>query len=226
LSQLALPLKLQDHAVFETFWGAGNEALLAFVETLCATGDGPGCWIWGAPSTGKSHLLQAICERVGAGAAYLPLSDLRDAGPGILDGMAAQDFVCLDDVPAVAGDPDWEAALFRLFVGAAENRSVMIAAGDAPPRAAGFALADLESRFSMLPAFQLSPLGDDDRQAALQLRARHRGLELPDETAHFLITRQRRDMASLYELLDRLDGEALVAQRRLTIPFVKSVLGS
>jgi hypothetical protein len=31
-------------------------------------------------------------------------------------------------------------------------------------------------------------------------------------------------MASLYRLLDRLDAEALRAQRRLTIPFVKSVL--
>jgi hypothetical protein len=31
-------------------------------------------------------------------------------------------------------------------------------------------------------------------------------------------------MASLYEVLDKLDNEALRAQRRLTIPFVKEVL--
>jgi hypothetical protein len=31
-------------------------------------------------------------------------------------------------------------------------------------------------------------------------------------------------MASLYALLDKLDLEALRAQRRLTIPFVKDVL--
>ncbi len=33
-------------------------------------------------------------------------------------------------------------------------------------------------------------------------------------------------MQSLYELLDKLDLEALRAQRRLTIPFVKDVLES
>lgn len=224
MSQLALPLKLQDHAVFETFWGGGNEALLAFIDGLCSTGDGPGCWIWGAASTGKSHLLQAICDRVGARAAYIPMAELGAAGAGILDGMAARDFVCIDDVHVVAGDRAWEEALFRLFIDASENGCVLTVAADTTPRGAGFALADLESRFSLLPAFQLNPLGDSERQAALQLRARHRGLELPDETASFLITRQRRDMASLYALLDRLDGEALVAQRRLTIPFVKSVL--
>jgi chromosomal replication initiation ATPase DnaA len=32
-------------------------------------------------------------------------------------------------------------------------------------------------------------------------------------------------MASLYGLLDKLDLEALRAQRRLTIPFVRDVLG-
>jgi chromosomal replication initiation ATPase DnaA len=33
-------------------------------------------------------------------------------------------------------------------------------------------------------------------------------------------------MSKLYELLDTLDEAALVAQRRLTIPFIKEVLGS
>jgi DnaA family protein len=40
------------------------------------------------------------------------------------------------------------------------------------------------------------------------------------------MARSKRDMRSLYELLDRLDLEALRAQRRLTIPFVKDVLQS
>ncbi len=45
-----------------------------------------------------------------------------------------------------------------------------------------------------------------------------------EETANYLLTRRKRDMASLYALLDRLDLESLKAQRRLTIPFVKTVL--
>ena len=77
----------------------------------------------------------------------------------------------------------------------------------------------------MLPAFHLRPMPEEDRQKALQLRASHRGLELPDDTARYLITRSKRDMASLYALLDKLDAEALAAKRRLTIPFVKGVVG-
>jgi DnaA family protein len=75
-----------------------------------------------------------------------------------------------------------------------------------------------------LPPFHVQPLADTDRVRALQLRASMRGLDLPVETANYLLTRRKRDMASLYALLDRLDLESLKAQRRLTIPFVKTVL--
>jgi DnaA family protein len=33
-----------------------------------------------------------------------------------------------------------------------------------------------------------------------------------------------RDMAHLYSFLDQLDQASLIAQRRLTVPFVKEVL--
>lgn len=225
MSQLGLPLKLQDHAVFETFWAAGNEGLLAFLDDLCDTPNGPGCWIWGKPATGKSHLLQAVCDRLGDRSIYLPLTDLRSAGPGILDGMAEREFVGVDDVRSVLGEADWERALFALFECATESRSVLLVTSGAPPRDSGCLLPDLESRFSLLPAFHLRPLDERGLQNALKLRAKHRGLELPDETARFLTTRSRRDMASLYALLDTLENEALLARRRLTIPFVKTVIG-
>jgi DnaA family protein len=224
LSQLALPLKLQDHAVFESFWPAGNDALVAYLGELPRSAVGPGCWIWGAAATGKTHLLQAVCERSGDRAVYLPLALLADAGPGILDGLSSRQFVCLDDLHLVAGDAAWELSLFDLYNQLADSGGVVVATAAAAPRECRFDLADLASRFSMLPAFHLLALDEADRIRALQLRARHRGLDLPNETAKFLLNRSKRDMATLYALLDRLDTAALEAKRRLTIPFVKDTL--
>ena len=226
MSQLALPLQLQDHAVFESFWPAGNDALISYLNELTETGNGPGCWVWGAPATGKTHLLQAVCEKQGDRAAYIPLALLADAGPGILDGLSSRQFVCLDDVHLVAGDADWDLALFNLFNLVADSEGILVAAAVAAPREVHFGLADLASRFSLLPAFHLTALDEVDRIKALQLRARHRGLDLPDDTANFLLNRSKRDMASLYALLDQLDTAALAAKRRLTIPFVKETLDS
>ena len=224
MSQLALPLRLQDHAVFETYWAARNEQAVAVVQDIADSPGESGCWLWGPIAVGKSHLLQAACERAGDSAIYLPLGDLLATGPGILDGIADRALLALDDIQCVSGAEDWEMALFTLFNAVSESGGAMIVASTAPQRESGIQLPDLESRLATLPTFQLRSLDETDRAAALQLRARHRGLNLPDETARYLLSRQRRDMASLYALLDRLDAEALAAQRRLTVPFVKSVL--
>ena len=224
MSQLALPLRLADHAVFSSFLGTGNETLVAMLTDLADGGPGQGCWIWGPAATGKTHLLQAMCDRAGDRAVYVPLEMLATAGPAILEGLASRDLICLDDIQAVAGNPPWEAGLFDLCNQLFDAQRTLVVAASMSSRECPIALPDLQSRLARLPAFQVRSLGDADRAAALQLRARHRGIELPDETARFLLNRSRRDMSSLYELLDRLDIEALRAQRRLTIPFVKSVL--
>lgn len=224
MSQLALPLRLADHAVFASFLAGANAPLVATLQALADGQPGPGCWLWGAPATGKTHLLQAVCARAGDRSVYVPLRDLAAAGPHSIDGLASRELICVDDIDTVAGDAAWEAALFALCNQVADIEGCLVAAATAAPRAAGFELPDLASRLTRLPIFQVRELDEDERAAALQLRASHRGLSLPDDSARYLLTRSRRDMSSLYELLDRLDAEALRAQRRLTIPFVREVM--
>ena len=226
MSQLALPLQLQDHAVFESYWPAGNDALLAYLMELSDTGNGPGCWVWGAAASGKSHLLQAVSDRTGDRSIYLPLGLVLEAGPDVLADLENRQFICLDDVDKIAGNADWEHALFALFNQAHDAGGILVVSATATVRECRFDLKDLESRFTKLPPFHIQPLADADRVKALQLRAKQRGLDLPIETANYLLTRRQRDMASLYALLDKLDSAALKAQRRLTIPFVKTVLSS
>lgn len=224
MTQLALPLRLADHAVFDSFFAVGNEVLVATLTETAAGQGGHGCWLWGAPATGKTHLLQATCDRAGDTSVYIPLSVFREAGPEILEGMAARQIVCIDDVDAVAGNADWEAALFDLCNQVSDSGGQLVLSACSTPRESSFELADLRSRLSRLPIFHLRPLDDEQRVGALQLRAQHRGFELPGETARYLLKRSKRDMASLFDVLDKLDLESLRAQRRLTIPFVRDAL--
>ncbi|MDJ0918535.1 MAG: DnaA regulatory inactivator Hda [Woeseiaceae bacterium] len=230
MSQLALPIRLSDHAVFETFHPAGNEQLVAYLERLAEGETAGGCWVAGAYATGKTHLLQATCERAGDDAVYLPADLLTEAGVGLLEGLETRRIVAIDNIETLLAAPDWETALFALYNRLQEAGASLIVSATNAPRALSVdlpdLLPDLVSRLSQLPTFSIQPLSDEDRKKALQIRAANRGLELPDETAQYLVTRIRRDMGSLYDLLDTLDQEALRAQRRLTVPFVKDVLSS
>jgi len=74
--------------------------------------------------------------------------------------------------------------------------------------------------------YQLRELDDAGRIEALRLRAAQRGLELPPETCEYLMRRVPRDLGSLFDILDRLDEASLMAQRRLTVPFIRVALES
>ena len=86
-------------------------------------------------------------------------------------------------------------------------------------------LEDLRSRFSWVVVYQVQSLNDDDKIAVLQMRAKRRGLSLNKDVAQYLLVHLPRNMKDLIAVLEKLDVASLAAQRSLTIPFVKQVLG-
>ncbi len=229
--QLPLGIRLRDDATFANFYPGANAAALGYVERICSPEAGWSdelIYVWGNAGVGRSHLLQAACLRVeqrGELAIYLPLADVAEYGPALLDNLEQSELVCLDDLDAVAGDPVWEEALFHLFNRLRDSGRRLLLAADASPREITVQLADLKSRLSLSLVFQLQELSDEDKLRALQLRASRRGLSLPDDVGRFILTRGVRNMSALFDLLDRLDQASLQAQRKLTIPFLKQTLG-
>lgn len=229
MQQLPLDLKLADFAIFATFHAGPNAQVLEAVRSISTGRDPQLVWLWGSAGSGRSHLLQAAVAaagETGRACAWLPLAETGEVLPEILEGMGTLDLLCIDDVDRVAGAERWERVLFRLIEDMREHGGSLLVSAAAPPADAGFMLPDLASRLASGPTWKLRSMDDADRLAAMQLRANWRGLDLPGDTGRYLMRRVDRGSRALFELLDRLDGAALTAQRRLTIPFVKSVLES
>jgi DnaA-homolog protein len=226
VQQIPLGVRLTDRAVFGSFLAAHNTEALQHLQRLSSGAAGGLTWLCGPRGSGKTHLLQAACaaasERMRAG--YVPLADVGALGVGVLDGLPEMQCLCLDDIDRVAGQLDWERGIFGLLREMEESGARLVLASQVPPALLHWALADLGSRCAAGAVFQLRLLEEEEQHTALQLRARLRGLELPDETWHWLRKRFPRDMRTLYQLLDTLDEAALTAQRRLTVPFIREVL--
>jgi DnaA family protein len=228
VKQLPLAMRLRERAVFDSFVPGPNAAAVEQLRALAGGAASGVYWLSGPAGVGKTHLLQACCAMArssGADTAYLPLSQLLELGPGTLEGWQAARVVALDDVAAIAGRRDWEQAMFRLYRELEEHGALLLAAAAAPPLLLKLSLPDLASRFTAATLLPLRVLDESQQREALRLRAHARGLELPEESALYLQRRFRRDLATLYELLDVIDEAALQAQRRLTLPFIRQVLG-
>ena len=227
--QLFFDLPLAEHASFDNFYVGDNAQLLNSLQQPLTASDYQFIYIWGGMGVGRTHLLQASCQQLlteQTTASYIPLN-LKEvqAMPAALDAMEAVDLLCLDDVDSIAGQAEWEEALFNCYnriMGIANTRLVVTAAK--PPTELAIYLPDLKSRLNAGLCFHLKPLQDDDKLSLLIARAHSRGLLLAEHAADYLVKHYSRNVGDLLNYLQRLDEVSLAQQRKITIPFIKEVL--
>jgi len=226
--QLALGFALKDDATFTSFYAGCNKKIVSLIlDSLKGYLDNF-VYLAGAAGTGKSHVLQACCHLAtehGKSAVYIPLANHLFLTPEIFEGMENISLVCIDDLDAIIGLPEWEEKIFHTYNKIKQNENVLIVAGKATPANLNIALPDLKSRLSWGLVHTLEAISDEDKIKALQLRAHVRGFSITDLVAKFLINRCPRDMHLLFQNLEGLDKASLEQQRKVTIPFVKEILG-
>jgi len=226
--QMPLPIRLRASSVFNSYYAGANAAVVAVLKDLANIGPSPVVFLYGASATGKTHLLQALCAARAdeqQSVTYLPLRELHMLGPELLSGAESMRVLCIDDIGLVTQQPAWNRSLFNLHRELEERGGKLVLADEHPPASLQWALRDLSSRVLAGAVLRLQPLADAEQIVALRMHAAQRGLELSDEVANFLLRRLPRDMHSLCGFLDELDVASLTAQRKLTVPFVKEVLG-
>lgn len=225
--QLALAIQLNDEARLHDFCWTNNTLIKSQFEMMFRQQGERLLYLWGNTGSGKSHLLQAFCQEISSpySAVYLPLSLLKEWGPESIEGVEMQDLICIDDIDAIAGNSHWEEALFHLYNRIKDNEhSQLIISGKLPPAAMPIKLPDLRSRLGWGLVMQVNELEDEDKITTLQHHAQKRGFDFPTSVGQFLLNRCSRNMHDLNQLLNHLDRASLAAQRKITIPFVKTTL--
>lgn len=225
--QLPLGIELRSDASYDNYIWDDNAELRYGLKKL-EQGSEERCFVlWGGASSGKTHLLQAFSQQLSMQkkqATYIPLKQHKELSPQVFEGLELLDAVLLDDLDAVSGRREWEEALFHLYNRMINTKNLLlISAADIPARI-DLLLPDLSSRLQASEVVRINPLADATKSKVLAMLASRKGMVLTVDVANYLINRYPRDMATLSTLLNELDRASLIAQRKLTIPFVKEVL--
>ena len=228
IQQPLVTLAFREGQRFESFYAnAQNQLLLQELKQAICSNDHQQLFLWGAKSAGKSHLLQASCQRAhlkGISTAYLPLSELQNYGTDVLQGTTSYQLICIDDVHSIVGQKVWETSLFNLINQAREQQQVLLFSANENPRHLHCSLPDLHSRLLWGTNLQVHKLDDEEKTKALKFRAAQRGIELDNAVIEYIYKRYPRDFTTLIGILDKLDRESLTSKRRITIPLVKQAL--
>jgi len=229
MQQLPLGWRWPAQQRFDSFHVGANGVATALVQRAAEVEGASWVFLSGATGSGKTHLLIGACNAAEAAqrrAQYVPLRLLGGDRAATLRGLGGCDLLALDDVDALAGEPAAEHALFDLYNRCRAEGPALLFAAAATPAQCGFGLPDLVSRLAMCTQATLKPLDDAERRAVLRSRAEARGLVLDEAVLDFLFSRHARDLGSLNALLERIDRASLAAKRRVTVPFLRGLLGS
>ncbi len=180
-------------------------------------------YLWGESGSGKSHLLRAVFAQLKEQGSPVGWLDASIAEP-----QAFQEIwrvVLLDDVHLYTAVQ--QQAAFNWFVNATSpqdgQQRWVLASSKVPPSDLQLR-EDLRTRLGWGHIFHLHVLSELERRSVLRQNADERGIFLSDEVMDFILNRFSRDLGSLVQLLDQLDGYALQTQRAITIPLLKSML--
>lgn len=225
MKQIVLDIGLATGPTLASFFAGPNEAALRHLdlwvgEKSSAISRSPvPTYLWGSSASGKTHLLKAVQDALreqGATVGWLDATVLEPAE--FNESWAA---VLMDDVHAY--NSVQQHAAFNWFVNAQTHQRWVLGAGELPP--AQLKLRDdLRTRLGWGHVFELQVLSEPERRAVLRQAADARGVFLGDEVMDFMLSRFSRDLGSLMELLDLMDGYAMQTKRSITIPLIKSML--
>jgi DnaA-homolog protein len=220
-SQLPLDFTIRNESTFDSFYVIQENSELINSLKKIEQQKEKFYFLWSEQTSGKSHLLQAICHNVEA-SVYIPLKKFSAYPPEILDGMELLSIVCIDDIEEVLGNIHWETKLFHLFNLIREQGHGLVIGSSTPPKGLKTELPDLDSRLKWGITYQLHGMDDKAKAEALRMRAELRGILLNNEILNYILLRSERDTRALFQVLDKLDDLSLTEKRKITIPFIKS----
>ena len=167
--QLTFPWNKENKSSFDSFYTTKlNKQLLFLLKNEALKDD---LLIYGAKDSGKTYLLQALCNQFnnqGKSSFFLPMRQAIELSVDILDSLENIELVCIDGLESLVGNKVWEIGLFNLINRSfnSNNRLIFTSANNIDGM--NFELKDLDSRLRKIQSHELHSLADDDILYALK----------------------------------------------------------
>ena len=223
--QLTFPWNKENKSSFDSFYTTKlNKQLLFLLKDEALKED---LLIYGAKDSGKTYLLQALCNQFnnqGKSSFFLPMRQAIELSVDILDSLENIELVCIDGLESLVGNRAWEVGLFNLINRSFNSNNRLIFTSAKNIDGMNFELKDLDSRLRKIQSHELHSLADDDILYALKHIANLRCIELGSKEAQYLLTYADRNISYLVKILESLDQLSMEMKRKITIPLIKEVI--
>ncbi len=236
------PLPLNPDYCFENFVTGPCNRLPHAASVAVAETPGKAynpLFIHGGVGLGKSHLLQAVCQKVmerdqNARILYLSCdSFINQFITAVETGEMSQfryryrnvDVLVIDDIHFLAGRDRTQEEFFHTFNTLYQNHNQIILSADCPPSEIPELEERLVSRFNWGLVARIEKPCYETRVAILQKKARMRGLTLPDDVICYIAAKVENNTRELEGAVTKVQGMSLLQDGVIDLELAKAALG-
>ena len=227
--QLIFPFQINQKASFDSFFcSPDNQNLMTRLADIAISQDANEIIIHGEKGSGKSFLMQAICNELSSSEkqfAFIPMKKAFNMGVEIFQNLGSLDTVCIDDLQLILANQQWETALFNLINECQQsNCSLILSLGGTQPVEESIVLPDLLSRIKRMEFIALHAVQDELFNEAIVSVTQQLEIKIDNAELEFLLKHQTRIFSLLVENIITLDKQAASLKRKITIPLIKETL--
>ncbi len=227
--QLIFPFQINQKASFDSFFcSPDNQNLMTRLADIAISQDANELIIHGEKGSGKSFLMQAICNELSSSEkrfAFIPMKKALNMGVEIFQNLGSLDTVCIDDLQLILANQEWETALFNLINECQQSKcSLILSLGGTQPVEESIVLPDLLSRIKRMEFLPLHAVQDELFNQAIVFVAQQLEIKIDNAELEFLLNHQTRIFSLLVENIITLDKQAASLKRKITIPLIKETL--
>ena len=208
------------------FYRSNNEVLINIIKDSICADNNENFFIYGERDSGKSFLLQAICNEYSANGGksiYIPMAKAINMQANMLENLNELDAVCIDDFTKFYHSTEWQISFFNLINQCVLSKCSLYVSSD-EGISEGVVFTDLMSRIKKMHVYEVKKIADGELSQALKFCAERNGINLNNEVINYLTTRETRIFNKLFLLIKEIDLLSAQEKRKITVPFVKEML--
>ena len=220
--QLTFPWNKSNKSNFNNFYFESSN--IEAKDALLVSED---IFLYGLEKTGKTYLLQSLCNHYfseGKTSLLIPLKEVKDLGSQITESLENLDLICIDDVDLIVGDNPWEVGIFNLINNCLLTNCRLVFCSSLNPSSINFDLKDLTSRIKKINHIEIFPVKATNLYKAIKFIANSRSINLDKREIDYLITYSERSIANLINIIEKLDDLSMELKRKITVPLIKEVI--
>lgn len=177
--------------------------------------------IYGPKASGKTHLLSVWAEK--SKQDVLKINDVLSNG---WESYRDQKHMAIDDVHEAIGDRAKEEHLFHIYNQILANGGTLLLTSEATPKSLAFDLPDWASRMRAATSETIQEPDDGLLSIVLLKLFQDKKVAITDKEIQYIVPRIERSYAMAQHLVEEVNQASLSQKRPVTIPLIKTVMGS